>query len=328
VRAPDAHRASNTGDEVAALWMAAMRRGAWAEAWRQTDRIELPRRVRQAHGQFVREPQHLRWDGTPLAGRSVLVRCEHGLGDTLQFIRFVPQLCKVAREVTVLVQPHLLALLEGAPDLGTVINGWTDEPAPAHDVEIEVMELAYAFRAELHTLAPPYPHLAQRVAGTLDFAWPTDGKLRVGLAWAASEWDRTRSIPLGLLRPLFELEDVHFFTLQQGDAAHDAEHSALPIQPLSRHTGSIEAAAAAMLQLDVVICVDNMVAHLAGTLGRPTWLLLKHEADWRWMEARSDSPWYPSMRLFRQPSPGDWQSVLGMVVHALSEVMDAGSTPA
>jgi hypothetical protein len=83
-----------------------------------------------------------------------------------------------------------------------------------------------------------------------------------------------------------------------------------------------------MLQLDVVICVDNMVAHLAGTLGRPTWLLLKHEADWRWMEARSDSPWYPSMRLFRQPSPGDWQSVVGMVGRALSEVRDAGSTPA
>jgi hypothetical protein len=304
-------------DEVAALWMAAMRRGDWAEAWRQTDRIELPRRLRQSRGGFVREPQHLRWDGTPLGGRSVLVRCEHGLGDTLQFIRFVPQLCKLAREVTVLVQPHLLALLEDAPDLGTVINGWTDEPAPAHEVEMEVMELAYAFRAEMDTLPPPYPHLAQRVAGKLDFSWPTDGKLRVGLAWAASEWDGTRSIPMSLLRPLLELEGVHFFSLQQGDAAHDAEHSGLPIQPLSRHTGRIEAAAAAMLDLDLVICVDNMVAHLAATLGRPTWLLLKGQADWRWMEARGDSPWYPSMRLFRQPSPGDWQSVVRMLARAL-----------
>jgi hypothetical protein len=315
-------------DEVAALWMAAMRRGEWAEAWRQTDRIELPRRVRQRCGQSVREPQHLRWDGTPLAGRSVLVRCEHGLGDTLQFIRFVPQLCKLARQVTVLVQPHLLALLEGAPELGTVLNGWTDEPAPAHEVEIEVMELAYAFRPDIDTLPAPYPNLAQRVADKLDYAWPTNGKLRVGLAWAASEWDGTRSIPLTLLRTLLELEGVHFFSLQQGDAAKDAERSRLPIHALSNHTGRIESAAAAMLQLDVVVCVDNMVAHLAGTLGRPTWLLLKHEADWRWMEARSDSPWYPTMRLFRQPSPGDWQSAVDMVARALSEVMDAGSGPA
>jgi hypothetical protein len=304
--------------EVASEWMAAMRRGDWAQAWRQSDRIELPRRELQRCGACARGPQHLRWDGTPFTGRSVLVRCEHGLGDTLQFIRFVPELSRQARDVTVLVQPHLLSLLQGGPGLGTVLDGWTDDPAPAHEVEIEIMELPYALRTTLDTLPPPYPHLAGRTAGRLNYEWPADGKLRVGLQWAASEWDSSRSIPFALLEPMLRIGQARFFSLQQGEAAGEALHARLPLAALSRHTGDIIAAAAAMRELDLVISVDNMVAHLAGTLGRPTWLLLKHEADWRWMEGRSDSPWYPSLRLFRQPHPGDWGSVVAMVARALS----------
>jgi hypothetical protein len=297
--------------------MAAMRRGDWAEAWRQSDRIEIPRRELQRSGPFARGPQHLRWDGTSLVGRSVLVRCEHGLGDTLQFIRFIPEVSRQARDVTVLVQPHLLALLQGAPGLGKVLNGWTDDPAPRHEVEIEIMELPYALRATLDTLPPPYPHLVERTAGRLDYEWPSDGSLRVGLQWAASEWDSSRSIPLALLGPMLPFAQAHFFSLQQGEAAGDASRAQLPIAPLSQHTQDVVAAAAAMLELDLVISVDNMVAHLAGTLGRPTWLLLKHEADWRWMEDRGDSPWYPSLRLFRQPHRGDWTAIAAMVGEAL-----------
>jgi hypothetical protein len=313
--------------EVAALWIAAMRRGDWAEAWRQTDRIELPRRVQQSRGTFVRGPEYLKWDGTPLEGRSVLVRCEHGLGDTLQFIRFVPELSKIAREVTVLVQPQLLALFQGAPELGNVLNGWTDHPAPAHDVEIEIMELPYALRTRIEKLPPPYAHLAARAAGPLDVDWPRDGKPRIGLLWAASDWDRSRSIPAAMLEPLLRNDQAHFFSLQQGEAANDLPREAA-VTTLSRHTGEIADAAAAMLELDLFISVDAMAAHLAATLGRPTWLLLKHDADWRWMRERSDSPWYPSMRLFRQPTPGDWPSVMTLVARELTtEFMDCGSSP-
>jgi hypothetical protein len=314
--------------EVAALWLAAMRRGDWDEAWRQTDRIELPRRMQQSRGTFLRGPEHLKWDGTPFEGRSVLVRCEHGLGDTLQFIRFVPELSKIAREVTVLVQPHLLALLQGAPGLGTVLNGWTDEPAPAHEVEIEIMELPYALRTRIDTLPAPYAQLAPRIAGRIDFSWSRDGKPRIGLLWAASDWDRSRSIPVALLEPLLRNDQVHFFSLQQGDAANDQLPRGTVVTPLSRHTREIADAAAAMLELDLFISVDAMAAHLAATLGRPTWLLLKHEADWRWMENRSDSPWYPSMRLFRQPAPDDWSSVVALGARELTtEYMDCGSSP-
>jgi hypothetical protein len=305
-------------EDVAALWLAAMRRGDWAEAWRQTDRVELPRRTRQTQPGFLRGAHHLRWDGTPFDGRSVLVRCEHGLGDTLQFIRFVPQLARLAREVTMLVQPHLLALLQGAPGLGTVLDGWTHEPAPAHDVEIEIMELAYALRSTVDTVPAPYPHLAERVAGKLDYDWPADARPRVGLLWAASDWDRSRSIPVAMLEPLLRVRNAHFFSLQQGNAANDAVPEGVSVAPLSRHTGDIVKAASAMMELDLVICVDGMAAHLAGTLGRPTWLLLKHEADWRWMQHRDDSPWYPAMRLLRQPRPGDWGSLVARAAQALS----------
>ena len=124
--------------------------------------------------------------------------------------------------------------------------------------------------------------------------------------------------PLPALEPLFALQGARFFSLQQGRAANDPLLQRLPVVSLSGQTREIVAAAAAMLQLDLVITVDGMPAHLAGTLGRPTWTLLKHEADWRWMEARSDTPWYSTMRLFRQPRPGDWQSVVTSAARALS----------
>jgi hypothetical protein len=252
-----------------------------------------------------------------LAGRTVLVWCEHGLGDTLQFLRFIPQLTAVAREVHLMVQPPLVSLLQGAPGLGHLHNGWRDEPPPPHDVDIEVMELAYAFRARVDTLAPPYPHLALQARGDFEDVRSRGAQRHVGLLWAASDWDTSRSIPLASLAPLLQVPGHRFFSLQQGTAAADPSARALGIEPLSHRTGSIPEAAAALLALDAVVTVDGMPAHLAGTLGRPTFLLLKHEADWRWMDGRSDSPWYPGMRLFRQPTPGDWAGAVNAVAQAL-----------
>lgn len=307
--------------DVSADWFAAMRRGDWESAWRATDRIELPRRARQHEPGFVRRPEQLRWDGTPLAGRSVLVRCEHGLGDTLQFMRFVPHLR--AAHVHFLVQPHLVQLLRDAPGLGDVRNYWTDDPAPEHDADIEVMELAYALRTTLPGLPPPYPHLLEQLPGHADFSIPDDERLRVGLLWSVSDWGHDRSVPLQALAPLFALDEVRFFSLQQGRAAHDRLLRQFDVDILSPHTVAIEQAAAAMAAMDLVICADAMPAHLAGTLGRPTWVLLKHDADWRWMLDRDDSPWYPTLRLFRQPRPGDWDGVGRQVASSLRAVAQA-----
>jgi hypothetical protein len=306
-------------DEVAQRWLQAMRAGDWEAAWQQTDRLELPRRRRQQRPGFRREPHHLVWDGTPFAGRSVLVRCLHGLGDTLQFMRFVPRVAEQARELHFLVQPSLLNLLQGAPGLGQVSNAWTDCP-PAHEVEIEVMELAYALRSTMAAVPAPYPHLRQRLAGRARLPAPA-GELRCGLLWSASDWDATRSVPFAALAPLLALEGVRFHSFQQGTAAGDPRVARSGIVPLHQHTEAVEDAAAALMEMDLVITVDGMPAHLAGTLGRPTWLLLKSEADWRWMQGRSDTPWYPGVRLFRQAAAGDWAGVVERVRRALAALL-------
>jgi len=309
--------------DVGTEWSAAMRRGDWEAAWRATDRIESARRARQHEPGFQRQPEHLRWDGTPPAGRTVLVRCEHGLGDTLQFMRFIPLLR--AAHVHFLVQPPLVELLRDAPGLGEVRNYWTDDPLPPHDIDLEVMELPYALRMTLPRLPPPYPRLRAQLPRVHELLPPADGRLRVGLLWASSDWDRSRSVPLAALAPLFALEQVRFHSLQQGAAADDPLLQRLAIERLSPRTTRIPMAAAAMCALDLVISIDGMPAHLAGTLGRPTWVMLKHDADWRWMEQREDTPWYPTVRLFRQPRAGDWDAAVRQVAAQLQRVAAAQS---
>lgn len=304
-------------EESAARWRAAMRAGDWAAAWRETDAMEADRRA----GRVPRDEHHLHWDGTPPAGRSVLVRCEHGLGDTLQFLRFLPAIARQVRELHFMVQPPLVDLLRGAPGLGQVHNGWLGPDWPAHEVEMEVMELAYVRRATVDTVPPPYPHLEEQARRLSSITLPDDGRLRIGLLWASSDWDGSRSVPWDALEPLLALPQVRFFALQQGRAMQEAGRSRWPVEVLGERTATVEAAAVAMLQMDVVVGIDGMPAHLAASLGRPTWLLLKHEADWRWMEGRRDSPWYPAMRLFRQPGPGDWGAVVEEVARAISLVV-------
>lgn len=299
--------------DVSGDWFAAMRRGDWEAAWRATDRLELPRRARQRGPGFERRAEHLRWDGTPAAGRSVIVRCEHGLGDTLQFMRFLPLLR--AGTLHFLVQPPLVELLRGAPGLGDVRDYWAEAPPP-HEVDLEVMELPYLLRCTPDQLPRPGPC----PVGLPAFPLPRDDRLRVGLVWSCSHWEPSRSVPLAALAPLFALDEVCFYSLQQGDPAADPQLRQLPVEPLSSRTADIRMAAAAMLSLDLVISIDSMPAHLAATLGRPTWVLLKHEADWRWMEGRDDSPWYPGLRLFRQARAGDWEG-LGRDVAAALHVM-------
>lgn len=304
--------------QVGVRWMAAMRAGDWDAAWRATDTLEIPRRQAQAQPGFEPQPHHLCWDGTPFDSRSVLVRCEHGLGDTLQFLRFLPLVHRRARELHLMVQPPLVRLLQGGPGLGQVHDGWQGPDWPAHEVEIEVMELAYASRATPASVPPPYPHLAalarQRSPLRLDVE---HGYLNVALAWAVSHWDPGRSVPWPALAPLLQVPQARLHVLQQGDAARQAA-PAPGIVPLWRRTARIEDAAAAMLDMDLVIVIDGMLAHLAASMGRPTWVLLKHEADWRWMDSRGDSPWYPSVRLFRQRRPGDWAGLLEEVAAALA----------
>lgn len=308
-----------TPDELAELgrrWTAAMLDGDFERAWRETDRLEIPRRGQPGS---VRTEHHLLWDGTPFENRHVLVRCEHGLGDTLQFVRYCSVLRCVARSVTLKAQPALLPLLQGLSGVDRLVDAWTAEPDPPHDLAVECMELTYAFRHTPATLPRATPYLPlEHILSHARLRLPErKAGLAVGLIWAASDWNPRRSIPLCALSPLAETAGAEFFSLQQGPAQHDVLSCGWPIISLSPHTSEILEAAAAMLALDLIITVDSMTAHLAAALDRPTWLLLTHEADWRWMRDRRDSPWYPTMRIFRQPAAGDWTTVVEEVASEL-----------
>jgi hypothetical protein len=300
--------------------MEAMRRGDFTAAWEETDRIEIERRALEKAGRLIRQEHHLLWNGLPFSGNRVVVRCHHGLGDTLQFLRFVPHLRELAHQVTLLVQPALLPLLGCSERFGEIRNGWCEEPLPAHEVEIEIMELAYAFRCTPETLPNNVPYLPTDSLGRARAGFPIQsGAFNVGLLWAASEWNPRRSIPIQKLDPLRHIENVRFYSLQQG--IHAGERSALKLEPLSDQTREITQAAAAMMQMDLILTVDSMAAHLAGALGCPVWMLLRNEADWRWLANRPDSPWYPTMRIFRQPKEGAWEPVIQEVARALRQIV-------
>ncbi len=290
-----------------------MRAGDWERAWQASDALEAPRRAgapRQGH--------HLTWDGTPPDGRVVRVRCEHGLGDTLQALRFLPALAARARRLHLMAQPPLVPLLQGVPGLGAVHDAWQGAASwPAAEVELEVTELAYAARAQPQALPPADPGIGVRLPAFALPGDPSDRRPRIGLAWAASDWDRRRDVPLDALAPLLALRHLRWLGLQHGPAREDPRVAASAIEPLWSRTAAIADCAAAMQALDALVLVDGMPAHLAGLLGRPTWLLLQHTADWRWGDAGSRTPWYPSLQLARQPAPGDWAGAVEAVRAAL-----------
>jgi hypothetical protein len=291
-------------------WMRLARAGDFEGAWQVSDRILARSGV--SNGPEV--PRHYQriWNGTPLAGRRVLIHCYHGLGDTIQFARYVPLVQEIAREVTVRAQPALLPLLRTLPGCGRLVP-LDEEPASgARDVDIEIMELPRAFRTTTATIPRRVPYLS---AEPIELH---DPRPRIGLAWRGGEWETRRSIPFRELAPLLDLDRPSFYALQL-DVRPDERHDQLKVLD----TGTISRLARSIGALDLVITLDSMPAHLAGALGVPVWTLLCHEADWRWMERRGDSPWYPTMRLFRQPAAGDWRTPIATVRAALSQLTSA-----
>jgi tetratricopeptide (TPR) repeat protein len=259
-------------------------------------------------------PQPL-WRGEEIAGRTILVHAEQGFGDLLQVARYLPLLAQRGARILLEAPPPLLPLLENLAGVAGLFP--PGETLADFDCHVPAMSLPGAFGTTLATIPAGIPYLAtpaervRRWQRELDRLAPP----RIGIAWAGSATnrnDRNRSLPLALLRPFFELPGASFVSLQKelrpGDAALlDAQPG---IARLGERFADFADAAAVIDGLDLVVAVDTAVAHLAGALGRPVAILLPFSAEWRWLRARPDSPWYPTARLFRQPTPGDWAAVV------------------
>ena len=288
----------------AAAWLSHARRGDFARAWEASDRA-LQRHI--ANPDWTR-PRHLQsiWMGEPFEGKHVLVRCYHGLGDTIQFIRYAPLVRATARRVTVWAQPQLVPLLRDVSGIDEALPLHGGAPDVEYDVDVEVMELPFVFRSTLSTIPRVVPYLhapPAQLPGTSP---------RVGLVWRAGNWEMQRSMPFQVLRPLLDLEGITWCSVQQNRRPAETHPRLIDVSE-----DSVVEAASRMAALDLLITVDSMPAHLAGALGVPVWTLLMKDADWRWMQDRDDSPWYPTMRLFRQSSPGAWGELIARVADAL-----------
>lgn len=282
-----------------------MRRGDFAAAWRISDEV-LRRRAGKPCWDWPRHLQHV-WDGAPLDGRRVLVRCYHGLGDTLQFVRYASLLADRGCTFVLWSQPALLPLMRKVRGVSEVYPLHDGAPDFEYDVEVELMELPHVFRSTLENLPRDVPYLSAEPETA--FLHGRRSTLEVGVVWQSGAWDSRRSVPLRELVPWTRIPGLRLHALQRGEALAEWTNA------LGADSGHDDPAvlAARMRSLDAVITVDSMPAHLAGALAVPTWTLLHSEPDWRWMLGRDDSPWYPTMRLFRQETAGDWKTVCSRV---------------
>jgi len=298
-------------------WRGAMLLGRFEMAWRISDR--LLEGWTGGTAADPRRPPHpfIVWDGTPLEGRPVLVRCLHGLGDGIQFARYAGLLAARGCRVVVEAADPLLPLLATVPGVSAALPHGA-APAVPGQVAVESMELPHACRTQPHSIPGRVPYLFPppgRPAPVPD-RLAADGRRRVGLVWAAGEFDRRRSIPLTALAPLWSRPDLCCIGLQMGPARVELTQVP-PGRVLDGARPDLTDLAATLAGLDLLVTVDSMPAHLAGALGLPVCLLLAFEADWRWGLARTDSPWYPSMRIFRQASPDDWCTPVAQLCAAL-----------
>ena len=259
------------------------------------------------------------WD---IAGKTILLHGEQGLGDTIHFCRYVPLVAEQGARIVLAVQRPLAALMTGLA--GVSVLRAQGESIPPFDGYCPLPSLPLAFKTTLESIPTNIPYLSAPL-DRLERWRPIIGAIgrpRIGLMWAGAggtPHNRRRSIALRLLSPLLDLPDFHFVALQKEIPDDDAGH--LQTSGMTSFLGERQAdladAAAMIAMLDLVITIDTSIAHLAGAMGKPVWLLLPFSADWRWLRARSDNPWYPSARLFRQPAPGDWDSVVMQVERAL-----------
>lgn len=263
------------------------------------------------------------WQGEPLEARTLLLFAEYGLGDALHFVRYVPMVTALGGKVILQVQPALAALLRQLSDVTVIARG---EALPRFDLQLPLMSLPRVFGTTLDTIPAEVPYLHPDPARLSRWraALADVTALKVGVVWAGNarhKGDRQRSLPAASVLPRLVMPGVQLYSLQKEPRLEDGEVLAAlgrDIIDLAPALGDFADTAAAVAALDLVIAVDTSVAHLAGALGRTVWMLTPYALDWRWLREREDSPWYPTMRLFRQRSPREWDDPLMRLSAALA----------
>ena len=313
---PDAHR--NLG-------MALLVAGRFDEGWRE---YEWRLRCKDA-------PTHAampkpRWNGEPLNGRRILLHGEQGLGDALQFCRYVPLVAARGGRVILGLPAPLERVMAGLPGVERFVSGQL--PTDAFDLHLPMLSLGEVFGTQMDTIPHRVPYLSAEpeLAARWNERLKEVGGLKVGIVWAGSPThgnDRNRSIGLAPFARLAGIPGVSLVSIQKGPTEGQAANppGGFPLLNLSPDIENFADTAAIMAGLDLVVCVDTSVAHLAGALGIPVWVLVPFAPDWRWMLDREDSPWYPTMRLFRQDRPGSWDGAIDRLERALRE--RAASSP-
>jgi tetratricopeptide (TPR) repeat protein len=301
-----------------------LRLGRFAQGWQ-----DYEWRWRQVSwGERGRDFAAPLWLGQePLAGKTILLHAEQGFGDTLQFIRYVRLVAGLGATVLLEVQPPLKPLLSGMDGATQVLA--RGEALPSFDLHCPLMSLPLAFGTAADSIPADVPYIRVPVDRISGWQARVGGQrcLRIGFAWAGSpvhEHDRTRSMELERFASLLSVPDIEFVSLQK-EMSPDAAATLRRydnVRALGDALGDFADTAAVISCLDMVVSVDTSVVHLAGALGKPAWVLLPFSPDFRWLLEREDSPWYPSVRLFRQPRFGDWDSVLARVRDELGRLRD------
>jgi tetratricopeptide (TPR) repeat protein len=301
--------------------------GDFAAGWHNYECRWQTKMLRNARRNFP-QPQ---WLGESIDGARILLHAEQGLGDTLQFVRYVPMVAARGAKVILEVPAELRRLIESSMSDGAVQIVTRGSSLLDFDWQSPLLSLPLVFHTDLTSIPVPIPYLQAEPQLIREFAQhiashSTNTSLRVGVVWSGSPRhtrDRQRSIPLAQISALTEIPGVTFYSLQKGPAAKELLDMPIDMNlvDLSAHLNDFADTAAALANLDLLITVDTAVAHLAGALSKPVWILLTHNPDWRWLLNREDSPWYPTARLFRQNAAGDWSSVIKRVHDELQQLV-------
>lgn len=311
-------------DHASAHWnlsLLLLLRGRFEEGWKEYEwRLRMPDsmvlRLRKHHPALALPP----WDGASPAGKRLYIYAEQGFGDTIHFARYLPLLAGEGARITFACHPALVPLMREIAGIEQCLP--LEQRPPEFDGHYPLMSLPLHFKTALETIPAAVPYIQADAAKIA--RWRSrlagDARRRIGLVWAGRRKpDPRRSMTLADLAPLLGVTNVHWISLQKGDAAAETRQppAGLFVSDWTSELNDFSDTAALLANLDGVVTIDTAVAHLAGAMGKPVFLLLPRFATWRWLLDRADSPWYPTMRLFRQEKSGDWPSAVGEVVRAL-----------